>query len=384
VGNERTFVGLDVHARSVTGHALDAVTGEVWQRKLCPDPGEVLRWVSGLPGPVKVGYEAGPTGYGLYRCLNDHGVLCVVAAPSKLHRPHGDRVKTDARDAELLAHLLKLGEIVEVNVPSVEQEAARDLVRAREDARADLMRTRHRVSKMLLRQGIVYSGGDAWTKVHDSWLRGQRFDQQSRQLAYDSAYEAMVLTVDRRDRLDRAIDEMAANSSYTPVVRRLGCLRGISTLTGFALAVEIGDWQRFTGATIGAFVGLVPTESSSGQSRSQGLHQDRQHPRSPAAGRGRLAPRQALPGARQNDAGSVGTRPAGGPGPRPRRQPPTAPTLAEVQRPQEASRGRRRRHRPRARWLGLVARPARIAKASKTSSPPSPSAWLPREERPTI
>jgi transposase len=258
VGNERTFVGLDVHARSVTGHALDAVTGEVWQRKLCPDPGEVLRWVSGLPGPVKVGYEAGPTGYGLYRCLNDHGVLCVVAAPSKLHRPHGDRVKTDARDAELLAHLLKLGEIVEVNVPSVEQEAARDLVRAREDARADLMRARHRVSKMLLRQGIVYSGGDAWTKIHDHWLRGQRFDQQSQQLAYDSAYEAMVLTVDRRDRLDRAIDEMAANSSYTPVVRRLGCLRGISTLTGFALAVEIGDWQRFTGATIGAFVGLVP------------------------------------------------------------------------------------------------------------------------------
>ena len=104
MGNERTFVGLDVHARSVTGHALDAVTGEVWQRKLCPDPGEVLRLVSGLPGPVKVGYEAGPTGYGLYRCLNDHGTLCVVAAPSKLHRPHGDRVKTDARDAELLAH----------------------------------------------------------------------------------------------------------------------------------------------------------------------------------------------------------------------------------------------------------------------------------------
>jgi transposase len=90
VGNGRTFVGLDVHARSVTVHALDAVTGEVWQRKLCPDPGEVLRWVSGLPGSVKVGYEAGPTGYGLYRCLNDHGILCVVAAPSKLHRPHGD------------------------------------------------------------------------------------------------------------------------------------------------------------------------------------------------------------------------------------------------------------------------------------------------------
>jgi transposase len=193
-----------------------------------------------------------------------------VGAPSKLQRPHGDRVKTDARDAELLARLLVVDQFVEVVVPSVEQEAARDLVRAREDARGDLMRARHRVSKMLLRQGIVYSGGEAWTKVHDNWLRSQRFDQPSRQLAYESAYEAMVLTVDRRDRLDTAIEAMAADSSYTPVVRRLGCLRGISTLTGFGLATEIGDWTRFTGATIGAFVGLVPTENSSGQSRSQG------------------------------------------------------------------------------------------------------------------
>jgi len=261
---------LDVHARSVTGHGLDGTTGEVWQRKLTPDPTDVLAWVSGLPGPVKVAYEAGPTGFGLYRYLNDHGVRCVVAAPSKLHRPHGDRVKTDARDAELLARLLKLDEIAEVSVPTVEQEAARDLVRAREDVRGDLMRARHRLSKMLLRQGIVYSGGNPWTGVHDVWLRAQRFNSPGRQLAYDTAYETMIMTGDRRDRLDSAITAMAADSSYTAVVRRLGCLRGISTLTGFALAVEIGDWTRFTGATIGAFVGLVPTEHSSGQSRSQG------------------------------------------------------------------------------------------------------------------
>ena len=174
--NERTFVGLDVHARSVTGHALDGVTGEVWQPKLTPDPGEIWRWVSGLPGPVRVGYEAGPTGYGLYRYLVDHDVRCSVGAPSKLQRPHGDRVKTDAKDAELLARLLMVDQFVEVVVPSVEQEAARDLVRAREDVRGDLMRARHRVSKMLLRNGIVYSGGDAWTLVHDSWLRSQRLD----------------------------------------------------------------------------------------------------------------------------------------------------------------------------------------------------------------
>jgi transposase len=267
VRNERTFVGLDVHAWSVTGHALDAETGQVWQRKLTPDPAEVLAWVSRLPGRVQVGYEAGPTGYGLYRFLTDHGVSCVVGAPSKLQRPHGDRVKTDTRDAELLARLLKLEEFAEITVPSVEQEAARDLVRAREDVRGDLMRARHRLSKMLLRQGIVYSGESTWTGVHDAWLRSQRFVLPGRQIAYEAAYETVVSTTACRDRLDAAIEEMAADSSYTAVVRRLGCLRGISTLTGFGLAVEIGDWTR---STIAAFVGLVPSEDSSGRSRSQG------------------------------------------------------------------------------------------------------------------
>lgn len=179
-------------------------------------------------------------------------------------------MKTDARDAELLARLLKLDEIVVVTVPSLAQEAARDLVRAREDVRGDLMRARHRLSKMLLRQGIVYTGGNPWTGVHDVWLRAQRFDLTGQQLAYESAYETVTLTTTRRDRLDKAITTMAADSKYTAVTRRLCCLRGVSTLTGFGLAVEIGDWTRFTGATIGAFVGLVPSEHSSGGSRSQG------------------------------------------------------------------------------------------------------------------
>ena len=268
--SERTFVGLDVHAWSVTGHGLDAVTGDVWQRKLTPDPADVWRWVQTLPQPVAVTYEASPTGFGLARFLRDRGVACPVAAPSKLQRPWGDRVKTDARDAELLARLLRLDEIVEVVVPTVAQEAARDLVRAREDVRGDLMRARHRLSKLLLRQGIVYTGGRPWTGIHDIWLRGQRFDQSARQLAFDAAYETMLLTVQRRDQLDAAITAMAEDSDSTILVRRLGCLRGISTLTGFGLAVEIGDWHRFTGSTIGAFLGLVPTEHSSGQSRSQG------------------------------------------------------------------------------------------------------------------
>lgn len=267
---ERTFVGLDVHARSVVACGIDTVTGEVTQARLTPDVEELWQWLARLEGPVAVAYEAGPTGYALARFLTGRSVRCVVAAPSKINRAPGDRVKTDARDAMLLARLLKLDDLTAVTVPSVESEAARDLVRAREDCRSDLMSARHRVSKLLLRQGIVWSGGHAWTGAHDAWLRRQRFLEPARQLAFESAYEAVAQTVARRDRLDDAIEAMAGGSAFTPVVLRLGCLRGISTLTAFGLAVEIGDWHRFTGSTIGAFVGLTPTESSSGSSRSQG------------------------------------------------------------------------------------------------------------------
>ncbi len=219
---------------------------------------------------MAVTYEAGPTGFGLYRSLTAAGIRCEVAAPSKLQRPSGDRVKTDAKDAIHLARLLRLDEITSVTVPSVAAETARDLVRAREDSRSDLMRARHRLSKLLLRHGIVYSDGKAWTGRHDAWLRRQRFDVAATRLTFESDYDTVVTAVARRDRLDAAIAAMAAASEFTPVVRRLACLRGVSTLTAFALAVEIGDWSRFTGNTIGSFVGLVPSEHSSGTSRVQG------------------------------------------------------------------------------------------------------------------
>jgi len=267
---QRTSVGLDVHARSVMACGLDRETGELVERRLCPDHREILEWVKAQPAPVAVTYEAGPTGFGLARAMEAAGVSCVVAAPSKLIRAPGDRVKTDARDARHLARLLHLGQIVEVTVPTVTQEAARDLIRAREDCRGDLMAVRHRLSKLLLRQGIVYYGGKAWTREHERWLNGQHFDQLGLQTAYREAFDAMLVTRDRRDRLDAAIIAMAADSEFTPVVHRLGCLRGIATLTAFGLAVEIGDWQRFTGRSIGAYLGLVPTEYSSGSTRSQG------------------------------------------------------------------------------------------------------------------
>jgi transposase len=270
VFTERTSVGLDVHARSIAAAAIDGSTGELIKRTLIPSDGAVIEWIQGLAGPVAVTYEAGPTGFGLARALATAGIRCEIAAPSKLIRPAGDRVKTDARDAVLLARLLQVGQIVAVRVPSVAEEAARDLVRAREDVRGDLMRVRHRVSKLLLRHGHVYYGGRAWTGVHQAWLRRIRFDQPATQTAYEADLEAVEFAVARRARLDQAITAMAAASEFTPITRRLCCLRGISTLTGFALAVEIGDWDRFTGASIGAYLGLVPTEHSSGSSRRQG------------------------------------------------------------------------------------------------------------------
>ena len=165
-----TSVGLDVHARSVVACGLDGRTGELFERRLTPDHGDIVSWIRSLPGPVAVTYEAGPTGFGLARHLINDGIECVVAAPSRLQRPSGDRVKTDVRDARHLARLLHLDQIVAVTVPGVEQEAARDLVRARDDVRRDLMSARHRLSKLLLRQGIVYYQGKAWTGVHERWL----------------------------------------------------------------------------------------------------------------------------------------------------------------------------------------------------------------------
>jgi transposase len=268
--DERTTVGLDVHARSVVAEAVDWSTGQVFSDRLVPANEVVLAWVAKLPAPVAVTYEAGPTGFGLARAFAAAGIRCEVVAPSKLERPPGDRIKTDRRDARRAARLLHIGEITGIRIPTVVEEDARDLVRAREATRADLMRARHRASKLLLRHGIVYPGGKTWNGVHERWLRAQRFDLPGTRTAFEEALDAVLATTARRDRLDEQIEATAATPEWAPIVSRLGAIRGVATLTGLGLAVEIGDWDRFTGSSIGAYLGLVPTESSSGSSRSQG------------------------------------------------------------------------------------------------------------------
>jgi len=270
VFTERTSVGLDVHARSVAAAAIDGDTGELVQAKLTPSYDHVRSWIADLPGPVAVVYEAGPTGFGLSRHLRAAGIRCEVVAPSKLQRPSGDRVKTDAKDAVHLARLLRLDEITVVAVPTETGEAARDLVRAREDCRRDLARERHRLRSVLLRHGLVYSQGKLWTKRHDQWLRQVRLEQPLTQQAFRHHYDAIWTTKAQLEGLDTDIEEAAADKEFASRVRRLACLRGVATLTAFALVVEIGDWHRFTGSSIGAFVGLVPTEESSGEQVHRG------------------------------------------------------------------------------------------------------------------
>jgi len=266
-----TWVGLDVHAKSVVAGLISDESGELRVLRAPHRTEELVRWVGQWDSPVRVAYEAGPTGFGLARALAQHGIGCVVAAPSLIARsPVGRTRKNDAADAEHLARLLRAGELVAVRVPDVADEAARDLVRAREDARADLMRARHRLSKLLLRHGILYEDGRAWTRAHDAWLRRIRLEHSAARAAFDDAYGATLGAGIRRDTLDSEIAQMATDPRWAGVVGRLGCLRGVGTLTAFALCVEIGDWHRLSGATIGAYLGLVPSESQSGARHARG------------------------------------------------------------------------------------------------------------------
>jgi transposase len=205
----------------------------------------------------------------LARACARAGIACTVAAPSKIPRAAGDKVKTDRRDAERLARLLRLGELVSVRVPEPHEEAARDLIRAREDVRGDLMRARHRLSKLLLRHGLVYDAA-AWTLAHDAWLRRQRFESRPLVLAFDDCYGAVLQAKARRDTLDAAIVELAAEPPFVEIVGRLCCLRGVSTLTALGLSVEVGDWSRFRPQSLGPFLGLTPSEDSTGERRRQG------------------------------------------------------------------------------------------------------------------
>jgi transposase len=267
-----SWAGLDVHAASVVAAVVDGESGELRVRRVSGETAEVVAFCAGLAGPVRVAYEAGPTGFGLARALGAAGVGCVVAAPGKIERPAQDRVKTDRRDAERLVRLLMVGGLHAVRVPSRGEEALRDLVRAREDLRGDLMRARHRLGKLLLRHDVRYDGaGENWTQRHRDWLGRVCLADRGAQVTladYVGAIDALIV---RRDALEAAIAELVPDSPWAPTVARLRCLRGIDTLTAVGLCAEIGDFERFARAgQLASYLGLVPSEDSSGDRRRLG------------------------------------------------------------------------------------------------------------------
>ena len=261
-------VALDVHARSIRLAAVRA--DELLEERSLPYDEEAVERLLRRWRGARCCYEAGPTGFGLYRHLVGRGIDCRVIALGLVPQRPGERVKTDPRDARKLARLLAGGLLEPIYVPTPALDAARDLVRAREDARLDRMRDRQRLSKFCLRHGRLLPTS-AWTVTRRVWLGEQRFEHAAEQITFESYLHAIDLVDARIGQLERAIRETADQEPWRGLVGQLRCLRGVDTLSALALVAEIGDFSRFgTAEEFMAFVGLVPSEHSSGERRRQG------------------------------------------------------------------------------------------------------------------
>jgi len=268
------FVGLDVHKDSVAIAVAEA-DGSVPQ-VVATVPGDakaVLKQLKklGSAGQLRCCYEAGPTGLGLCRALTAAGISCIVVAPSLVPQKSGDRVKTDDRDAVKLARFLRSGDLTPIHVHDEASEAMRDLERARDDAKKAERVARHQLSKFLLRHGRVYAGKTAWTKLHMDWIRSQRFEQEAHNRVLPEYVRAVEESEARVERLTKDIVELVETWHLKPLVQAMQALRGVRTLTAVILAAELGDLARFASAPqLMAFVGLVPSEHSSGGTQKRG------------------------------------------------------------------------------------------------------------------
>jgi transposase len=266
-----SLVGLDVHAAQTHAAILDTATGELRGVRLRMAPGRVVEFLATLPGPVRAVYEAGPTGFGLARAAAERGIDVRVVAAGKVPRASGDRVKTDRRDAERLARLLAAGELRFAFVPSVADERFRDVIRAIEDCRGDLMRARHRLSKMLLRREIRWVGpSSTWTVAHMRWLRSLRFDDPCSQAVLVDYLSGLEMLIARRTALVATLEQVIPDSRHAPTIAALRCFRGLDTLSAAGLCAEVGDFKRFRPKQLSGFLGIVPSERTSDTKRRQG------------------------------------------------------------------------------------------------------------------
>jgi transposase len=269
------YVGLDVHKSTIAVAIAESGSSEVRYFGEIPNTPEqiskTLRKLGGSGTELSVCYEAGPCGYEVYRQLSSQGIDCMVVAPSMIPRKAGDRVKTDRRDSQMLARLHRAGELTSVWVPSAEQEALRDLVRGRADFVLLQTQSRQRLNAFLLRHGKRFDGKSKWTLSHFRWLETIKCDFPSQQIVLQEYIDTVLHMQNRIKALDKQIELAGNESTLWPLIQNYMALRGVSRLVATALAAELGDITRFANAPhLMAYLGLVPSEHSSGLSKVRG------------------------------------------------------------------------------------------------------------------
>ena len=271
------FVGLDVHKDSISvAHVLEDRSAEVTfvgpiGTRQC-DLDRLVRRLQSKASRLIFAYEAGPCGYVLYRYLSGKGLTCLVVAPSLIPKKPGDRVKTDRRDAVQLARLLRSGDLTSVYVPTVEDEAMRDLTRAREDTLQDLKAAKLRLKSFLLRQGIRYAGKADWNEAHLRYLAKVVCPTPAQQIVFQESLRAVTEHVERLSRISAVLAEQIPHWRLYPAVMAFQALRGVQDTVAVTMLAEVGDLTRFhTPRQLAAYLGLTPSEHTSGAKRRHGF-----------------------------------------------------------------------------------------------------------------
>src|SRR6201986_2976492 len=274
--DDNTYVGVDVHKATVcVAVAESGRGGEVRHIGVFDNRPEILCRLAAKLGKggrrLSFCHEAGPCGYGLHRLLTGRGHSCIVVAPSLIPMKSGDRVKTDRRDAVMLAKLHRAGELTAVWIPDAAHEAMRDLVRARATAGRVLAKARQHLQGFLLRHERIYRGPRAWTLAYRRWLTTVRFDHPAQQIVLQDYIHPGQDAEARRARLTRQIEELVPSWPMAPVVRSLQAMRGVALVVAVTVVAEVGDFRRFANARqLMAYLGLVPSEHSSGNTIRRG------------------------------------------------------------------------------------------------------------------